>query len=747
MPDTSNNITRRSVTFLDALQASIFFGIITGLTDAGTVLSAGVGVGGSISEIFHFLNASALLTTLVFLPLLIITWLILLTLQKSTRLTYPTCLTVLYFIATIITAGLLAAGPVKETDAGITIGNLRFLWLAIPTGWAVSIWLSRMKTDWAGSKFYTRLSAFCVSLGIYITAASLSQNDLLAASSTSFEKIIVVLIPFIPSLISLFLLSTLFTLAAKIRKFPLLAIILLIVFVFPFMPSLLGGPSTVGTTPSGETHTAGGKNVLLISIDTLRKDDLGVYGSELVETPNIDLLAESSMVFDNAVTPIPMTGPSHMTMLTGLQPDPSYGHGVLNNGIVLPDTFPTLATILDNLGYKTGATIGGSPLTREASGLHRGFHYYNDVFEDSFKSRLFPGHTWSLTVSRIARKLFSMSGVGHGWLKKDAETVTGEAIDFIDSTGDDNFFLFVHYYDPHTPLNPPSPYDEMYDSDLESQEIPFKDEHPYKNSDALNKFSDEILAERRAIYRGEITYTDYWLGQLFEHLKSTEKYDNTMIIVTADHGEAFENAYIGHLNRLWESCVNVPLIVKNPDKVHNLNRKYTTLVNTSDIFYTILNFLDVPDSDELASAFHSSVPGSIERWNHNLSGIFMGYTSSISFTRTWDYIPMLTNGIPTSNETFVGPTYAFRREQYKLIFTPEENVLLPEFQFFDLISDPPGEIENRLPGIVPEDVMHIPNVEILLENWADTTRASGSGSMDPLIRAQLEALGYAQRNN
>ena len=109
---------------------------------------------------------------------------------------------------------------------------------------------------------------------------------------------------------------------------------------------------------------------------------------------------------------------------------------------------------------------------------------------------------------------------------------------------------------------------------------------------------------------------------------------------------------------------------------------------------------------------------------------------------TWDFIPMMTNGIPTSNETFVGPTYGLRWNYTKMIYAPEDNALLPEFQYFDFAQNP---FEDRnLYGIIPDEAIP-PDAESLLESWAEKTRATGSGSMDPLVRAQLEALGYAQR--
>jgi len=751
MSETDNIITRRPPGIIDVLGASLFFGFVAGLLDTGMVLSSGFLFDHGIISVLQFLNASALLTSLAILPILLVVWLFVLVIGRVGKSSYETGLTAVYFIGAMLALGLLMVGKLKNIDdvyglmPSETIGSLKYIWILIPFGWVLAPWLVREKTGWESGRLYAKLSAFVISISVYIVFSSYAQSKLLTSNSTLIEEIIIAAGPFVPAVICLIFLSRLLGLASKSRKGIVLTIILLVFFIVPFIPSIMFGPSTVGTTPSGAAFVGESKNVILISIDTCRKDDIGVYGSKVAKTPNIDAFAAESIVFDNAITPIPMTGPSHMTMLTGLQPDPSYGHGVLNNGNKLPSDIPTIATELDKLGFKTGAVIGGSPLSREASGLQRGFHYYNDVFKDDLTARIFPVETWSLTVSKIARKLFAVSGLDPGWLKKDAETVTGQAEDFIGQCGDDNFFLFVHYYDPHGPLNPPPPYDSMYPGDIASQEFPYKDTHPLKSDvpdELANKFDDAALAARRAMYRGEISYTDHWIGQLLEYLKQQGLYDDTLIIITADHGEAFENAFIGHLNRLYETCVNVPLIIRVPD--FGVDRRYSLrgsngwLVDTSDIYYTALNFLDVPVSEDVINQIHENVPGSTDSWKHDLLDwrLFI-MTEGGPFPSTWDFIPLQTYGVPSSNETFVGPTYALRWQFSKLIYAPQENDLLPEYQLFHL--DPLEEHE------FPQSAWG--SLEFgseLLESWAATTKSINAGSIDPLTREQLEALGYTQ---
>src|SRR4051812_3498684 len=180
----------------------------------------------------------------------------------------------------------------------------------------------------------------------------------------------------------------------------------------------IGSPSA--TTP-----------VILISIDTLRSDHLPAYGYKGVATPNIDALRADSILYERAYSHVPMTLPSHISILTGMLPADS---GIRDNmGNRLPDSVPTLAELLKKNGYATGAAVSAFVLRRE-TGMARGF----DFFDDSTKVV-----TKSEALGRIQR-------VG-------AETLQA-ARKWLDGQGARPFFLFLHLYDPHTPYEPPEPF-------------------------------------------------------------------------------------------------------------------------------------------------------------------------------------------------------------------------------------------------------------------------------------------------
>lgn len=246
------------------------------------------------------------------------------------------------------------------------------------------------------------------------------------------------------------------------------------------------------------------RNVVLISIDTCRADHLGCYGYKRPTTPNIDAVARESVQFQNALSPVPITTPAHCSMLTGTYPPT---HGVrLNNGQRLADSNVTLAETLQEAGYQTAAFIGGFPLDAQF-GLNQGFDTYDCEFTK--KSETSSSHS-----------------------ERSAEQVSLPALAWLDQHSAKPFFLFLHYYDPHLSYKPPEPYATTYADDL---------------------------------YAGEIAYVDHWIGQIVDRLRALKVYDDTLLIITADHGEGLgDHGERAHCIFIYQSTQHVPLIVRAP---------------------------------------------------------------------------------------------------------------------------------------------------------------------------------------
>ena len=195
--------------------------------------------------------------------------------------------------------------------------------------------------------------------------------------------------------------------------------------------------STLLVLLMGPVPAASRLNVLLISIDTLRADHLGCYGGA-VKTPAIDALAAQSVLFENAISQVPLTLPSHSTIFTGLYPP---HHGVRNNeNFVLPDRVATVSEAFRSNGYSTGAVIGSFSLD-SSFGVSQGFHFYEDTIGQ--------GHDPEIN-RHVERRAETVWRLGRNWLEKQ----------------NGPWFAFLHFFDPHFPFNPPPPYSQTYDGEI-----------------------------------------------------------------------------------------------------------------------------------------------------------------------------------------------------------------------------------------------------------------------------------------
>jgi choline-sulfatase len=274
-------------------------------------------------------------------------------------------------------------------------------------------------------------------------------------------------------------------------------------------------------------------NIILISIDTIRADHLGCYGYKHQTTPNIDTFADNSVLFQNCFSNIPLTLPSHASMLTGVIPPT---HGAQDNfGMVLSDSVLTLPEILQKNEYATYGIVSASVVNSE-HGFNQGF----DVFDDEFESEIGKA---KMTPERPGE-----------------ETVT-HAIKWLEQNQHNKKFMFIHFYDPHDDYAPPAPYDTQF-------------ENPYD---------------------GEITFVDHCIGRFIDKLKSLDLYDDSLVIITGDHGELLgEHGEPTHGFYIYHNVLRVPLMIKPAGHKRSIKVKdNTTLI---DIMPTILaqNGIEIP---------------------------------------------------------------------------------------------------------------------------------------------------------
>lgn len=283
-------------------------------------------------------------------------------------------------------------------------------------------------------------------------------------------------------------------------------------------------------------------NVVLVIVDTLRPDFLGCYGFQQPTSPNIDALASEGILFEQAVTCSPVTLPSITAMMTSTYPVSNNVR--FNSNFRVADASITLAEIMKGHGYRTAAFIGAYPLISRQN-LNQGFDVYDDDISDSSKE----------CGERIEQP-------DKEPIERTAFDVNERAFAWLDEVKDEPFFLMVHYFDPHWPYEPCAPYEGRFN-------------HPYL---------------------GEIAYTDAQIGNLFDKLRQLGLKDSTLIVLTADHGEALgAHDEVTHGWYIFDATVRIPLIISHPGRRPE-GRRIDTMVRSIDIMPTILDFLDIPDS-------------------------------------------------------------------------------------------------------------------------------------------------------
>lgn len=308
---------------------------------------------------------------------------------------------------------------------------------------------------------------------------------------------------------------------------------LLVILLFPLY--------SPGASPKADSvPTAGAKppNVILITLDTTRADRMGFLGSKRGLTPSLDALARQSVVFTRAYAQIPLTTPSHAVLLTGTYPQYNHLDGLAQP---LAAEIPYLPDLLHQHGYHTAAFVGSmvlDPATNAAQGFDRGFDFYDADFhnpqpgEDRYHS-----------------------------LERRAEDVANRAMSWLSHHQQTPFFLWLHFYDAHEPYDPPEPFKAHYASDP---------------------------------YDGEIAYTDSVVGSILDVLKRHGLYQNTVIALAADHGEAFgEHGERWHGMFLYDETIHVPLLVKLPGE-RFAGKRVESRVALADVAPSLLQAASVP---------------------------------------------------------------------------------------------------------------------------------------------------------
>lgn len=420
-------------------------------------------------------------------------------------------------------------------------------------------------------------------------------------------------------------------------------------------------PQTRGSEPT--------PNILLIVMDTVRADHLSLQGYERETDPTLKRIASEGVMFENAYAASSWTLTSHASLFTGRWP---YEHKA-DGGRYLDETYPTIAEALTERGYRTGAFNGNFETVTSHWGFARGFLHFEDYYQT------LPQLAVSSVYGRfmeyyVFHKVFNMEfSIDRRW----GPSVNQSALDWIDQDDDTPFFAFVNYYDAHAPYisperakfsNLPNP-GGLVNTDWTTADI--------YNSKTPEQAQGEIDA-----YDGGIYYTDQQIDALLKELESRGKLDNTIVVITSDHGELFgEHGLWEHHNSLYKPVIHVPLIVWYPKSAPQ-NMRIDTPVSNTFIPAMLLDMLGEPEQ----TAFRGPP----------LSQLWADPAAAADFP---DPIAEM------AESSWVNPHHLSIRGDMVTVLSPEWQFIAHEFNGIELynLNDDPDQ-ENNLAGENPAEV-------------------------------------------
>lgn len=340
-------------------------------------------------------------------------------------------------------------------------------------------------------------------------------------------------------------------------------------------------------------------NILMIALDATRPDHLGCYGYHRDTSPHIDRVASKGILFTKAFAHASRTYMSVPSLLTSTYPST---HGVIDGLSVLPKDCLTLPAFLHSVGYST-ALFSTNPHVSTVYGYGSGVDEFYEPVQNILKKTFF----YKLISLFISKSAFNKTFLSFGWkildksctffrfqqdmLRTEPDYVTSKIISWISQHQTHPFFLYVHYEGGHVPYQSPPTYQKIFSPDYHGRQIG----DPYFLTDKeREKLSSPELEQMIALYDSKIKYHDDQLGRLFKFLEMTGLDKKTIVVLTADHGEELgEHGHFGHAS-LYNSCIQIPLILYNP-KLFPSHRVIGELFGQVDLFPTLISLAGIKE--------------------------------------------------------------------------------------------------------------------------------------------------------
>lgn len=402
-------------------------------------------------------------------------------------------------------------------------------------------------------------------------------------------------------------------------------------------------------------------DVLFLLLDTVRAQSMSLYGHPVSTTPELEAFARRGTTFDRAISTAPWTLPSIASMFTGRYPH-DLGVGFFDP---LDGRYPTLAEVLADSGYETAGFIGNLVYAAREMGLSRGFARYEDYEVEPGQILLSSSLTRAIVTSTWLRNALGWHELAN---RKSADELNRDFLGWLDERSEERpYFAFINYFDAHEPYLPDAPYDTLFGPEPIDRDLWHVGDllraNEGRRPDSWLEQPEDPWKDLRA-YEGAVAQLDAAIGRLFDALTERGALDNTIVVVTSDHGEQLgEHGLFYHWNSLYMSLIHVPLILYHPDRLP-AGRRVSGAVSLADLPATLL--------DMAGSVPRGSIPG------RSLLRLAMG-------EETGDRMDVT----PPLSELERGPTFSMVDDGYHYIVIPSAR----EEELYDISVDP-GEFEN-----------------------------------------------------
>jgi choline-sulfatase len=487
------------------------------------------------------------------------------------------------------------------------------------------------------------------------------------------------------------------------------------------------------------TMKAGAPNVILLTIDACRADHLSLNGYSRPTTPYLTRMASEGANFTLALSQATITVRSMTSLFTSLYPKM---HGVMNSELRVSDTIPTLPEVLSRAGYVTAGFGGGNPSLYRSAGIVRGYDYYDDCRS-----------IWALVPQKVLSRLSLVQrmDIGSARMTPTAETIFNKVRCWLDHDPGRPFFMFIHLMDVHAPYLPPDGYADMFGRPSEGvpsdvrlnrkanalvvgkSEMFFDlvEAGEFDRMDEMNITNREVSAAdlKRLIelYDGSIAYADSQIGKFMDDLSERGVLENTLVIITADHGEGFlDHGRLFHSGDLvYDELMRVPLVMRCP-KIIPAGTSVGEQVRLIDVMPTVLDVTGVYD----AGAAGDSLRLDLDMQGRSLVPLLLGDPEEVARRRDGDVYceGALVSCVRTPHWKYIDSPGHDTLELYDLINDPRERTNL-----FDDRVEVAGRMAERLEWY-----------EALVRRYRDEHPGPTRITVDTETRQRLRALGYVE---